>query len=304
MFILALAVFIWGYDFLKGMDVFSKERVYYGVYNKVDGLIKSNPVSINGMKVGQVKDLYFDPNMSGNIIVEMAVNTDFPIPKNSIARIFSSDLMGSKAIEIYLGNSNTLVSNGDTLTTDIEAGIKEEVNKQVQPLKRKAEKLIESIDTMVMAIQTIFNESARENLVSSFENIKSTFKNLQHTTYQVDTFLYSESNKLAAIINNLDEITTELKKNKASMGNTIKNLETISDSLAVADIPQTFTNANKALAELADILEKVNKNEGSAGLFVNDKKLYEQMVKTTEAMEALLKDVKENPKKFVKFSVF
>jgi phospholipid/cholesterol/gamma-HCH transport system substrate-binding protein len=304
MFIVALAVLIWGYDFLKGMDVFSKERIFYGKYEKVDGLMRSNPVSINGMKIGLVKDLYFDADMSGNIIVEIAIGHDFPIPGNSTARIFSSDLMGSKAIEILLGTSIELAQTGDTLATGIEAGIKEEVNKQVQPLKRKAENLITSIDTMVTAIQTIFNENARENLISSFESIKSTFKNLQNTTYQVDTFMSVEKNRMASILKNLDELTTELNNNKEAMGNTIANLSQLSDSLAQADIPQTFRNANLALSELAEIMRKINENEGTAGQLINDKKLYNKLVESAEAMKALMIEVKENPKRFVKFSIF
>ncbi|MCF8228826.1 MAG: MlaD family protein [Bacteroidales bacterium] len=304
MFLVALAILYWGYTFLKGMDAFSKERIFYGQYQKVDGLTRSNPVYINGMKVGLVKDLYFNPDMSGNIFVVMAVNNDFPIPKNSVARIYSSDLMGSKAVEINLGEAENLAQSGDTLFTSLEIGLKEEVNRQVQPLKAKAENLITSIDTMVTAIQVIFNENARENLISSFESIKSTFDNLQNTTYQVDTFLTSESNRLASIINNLNEVTMELRNNRESIGNTIENFSAISDSLAKADIPQTFASANKSLAELSEILRKINENEGTAGQLVNDKELYNKLVETADAMEALLKEVKENPKKFVKFSIF
>ena len=146
LFILALALFFWGYNFLKGINVFNKEKDIFGVYYKVDGLMKSNPVSINGLKIGHVKNLWFDENFSGEIVVQMTINTEFPIPDNSVARIYSSDLMGSKAIEIVLGDSDDPLNAGDTLLTSIEAGIKEEVNKQVQPLKRKAENLIISID--------------------------------------------------------------------------------------------------------------------------------------------------------------
>jgi len=120
----------------------------------------------------------------------------------------------------------------------------------------------------------------------------------------VDTFLTSESNRLASIIDNLNEITLELKNNRAKIGNTIDNFAAISDSLAKADIPQTFENANRSLAQLAEILRKVNENEGTAGQLVNDKELYNKLVETADAMEALLKEVKENPKKFVKFSIF
>jgi len=304
LFILALAIFFWGYNFLKGINVFSKEKEVFGIYEKVDGLMKSNPVSINGMKIGHVKNLWFAEDFSGHIVVQMTINTDFPVPKNSIAHIYSSDLMGSKAIEIELGNDPETLGNGDTLLTSIEAGIKEEVNKQVQPLKRKAENLIISIDSMVTAIQTVFNENARENLIESFQDIKSTFANLQNTTYQLDTFIYTEKNHLSKIIYNIEMMTDDLRENKNHINQVLLNMRTISDSLAAADIPGTFSHAKNSLEELGIILEKVNKSEGTLGQLVNDKDLYKQLVNTTEALEELLKDVKENPKKFVKFSVF
>lgn len=304
MFILALAVFIWGYNFLKGMDVFTKEKVIYGVYDKVGGLVKSNPVSINGLKIGRVKDLYFEQNLSGNIIVEMAISSDFPIPRNSVAKIFSSDLMGSKAIEIILGNAGEYINNGDTLFTGIEAGIKEEVNRQVQPLKRKAENLIISIDSMVTAIQSIFNENARENLISSFASIENTFSNLQHATYKIDTFLLTERNHLSKIIYNIEVVTDGLMENKANIDRTLQNLAVISDSLAAAEIPASFAKARQSLEELSDILAKVNNAEGSLGLLLNDKKLYDQLNETTLSLKALVDEIKANPKKFVKFSVF
>jgi len=178
-FILAIALFIWGYNFLKGKDIFNKQRkdifnkqtIYYAKYHEVSGLEISNPVSINGVRIGQVSRMYFAPDMSGDVIVELTINTDFPIPDNTIARIFSSDLMGSKSVDFKLGNSTDQAKDGDTLATSIEAGIMEEVNAQVQPIKAKAESLLASIDTLVVAFQSIFNESARKNLSESFDNI-------------------------------------------------------------------------------------------------------------------------------------
>ncbi len=286
------------------MDVFTRDKVIYGVYDKVDGLMKANPVSINGLKIGQVKNLYFNQDLSGEIIVEMVINTKFPIPKNSTARIYSEDLLGSRAVEINLGNSPEHIKSGDTLFTSIEEGIKEAVNRQVQPLKRKAENLIISIDSMVTAIQTLFNENARENLSSSFKNIASTLENLQHTTIQLDTFIYTEKNHLSKIIYNIEEVTDGLMENRANIDKTLNNLAAISDSIAAADIPATFAEARKALEELSLILEKTNNAEGSLGMLLNDKKLYDQLTKTTVSLQALIDEIKANPKKFVKFSVF
>ncbi|MBE9483384.1 MAG: MCE family protein, partial [Bacteroidetes bacterium] len=130
-FIVALALFIWGFSYLKGFNLFKEQRVLYAVYERVSGLTKANPVSINGLKVGQVSDIYFNPDFSGEIVVEITIETDMPIPKNSVALIYSSDLMGSKAINLQLSDDSLFVNNGDTLGTKVEASLKEAVNQQI-----------------------------------------------------------------------------------------------------------------------------------------------------------------------------
>ena len=173
-FIVALALFIWGFNYLKGFNLFKEQRVLYAVYDQVSGLTKANPVSINGLKVGQVSDIYFEPGYSGKIIVELTIETQLPIPKNSVALIYSSDLMGSKAIDLKLGSDTALAINGDTLLNQVEASLKEAVNQQIQPLKAKAEELIVSIDSVVTVIKQIFNEQARDNLTSSLASVQAT----------------------------------------------------------------------------------------------------------------------------------
>jgi len=303
-FVVAIALFIWGYNFLKGRNIFNDEKAIYGIYNDVSGLTKSNPVSIYGLQVGQVKDIYFDENMSGKLIVVFAINTDFPIPINSIAKIYSSNLMGSKAVQIIPGNSNVFVNDGDTLFTTIEGSLKDAVNQQVQPIKLKAESLIESIDSIMVVFQTIFNENARENIKHSFENIKNTLGNLEHTTSTIDTFVVMEKVRLAEAISNLEKITDNLDKNKDNITNILTNFSAISDSLKQADIPATVINANKSIEKLFSILDKIDKGEGSAGLLLNSDSLYVHITKSASDLNLLLEDIRENPKKYVKFSIF
>ncbi len=303
-FIVTVGLFFWGFNFLKGSDIFKKQREFYVEYDAVNGLIKANPVVINGLKVGQVKDLYFSPDNSGNIIVILVLNNDFPIPKNSIARIYSSDLMGSKAIDLQLGKSNTLAQSGDTLKAKVEASLKEEVNAQVQPLKKKAEDLMGSIDSVVTVIQTIFNENARKNLENSFESIKNTLVSLQNTTYNIDTLVISEKNRLSSIITNIDEITKNLKANDENISNILANFSTLSDTLAKSEIPKTFINANKSIEKLSKILEKINSGEGSLGLLLHNDSLYIDLQKSSSDLNKLLEDIRLNPKKYVRFSIF
>ncbi len=303
-FIAAIVLFVWGYNFLRSKDLFNKETVYYASYSKVNGLIKANPVVINGLRVGQVKDVYFNPDMSGNIMVSIILSTDFPVPNNSIARIFSSDLMGSKAIELILGDSKEVLREGDTLATSVEEGLMAEVNAQVQPIKKKAEDLMASIDTLVTAFQMIFNESARENIKESFQNIELTFSNLQRTTSNIDTLVVEESTRISTILTNLDSLTTALNQNKDNIRNIIANFEIISDSLAKSEIPGTFARANQTLDDMQTILEKVNNGEGTLGMLMHSDSLYLELNRSATALDSLLNDIRKNPKRYVKFSLF
>ena len=303
-FVAAIVIFVWGFNFLKSTNLFNKETIYYASYNKVNGLIKANPVVINGLRVGQVKNVYFNPDVSGDIMVSIILSTDFPIPNNTIARIFSSDLMGSKAIELELGNSKIILQEGDTLPTSVEAGLMAEVNAQVQPIKKKAEDLMASIDTLVTAFQSIFNKSARENLAGSFLNIEKTLANLQNATSNIDTLVVEESSRISSILVNLDSLTTTFRKNKGNITAIIENFEMISDSLAKSEIPGTFARLNKSLDNVQTILDKVNRGEGTLGMLMNDDSLYLELNRSASALDSLLVDIKRNPKRYVRFSLF
>ena len=303
-FIVALGLFIWGFSYLKGFNLFKEQRVLYAVYERVSGLTKANPVSINGLKVGQVSDIYFNPDFSGEIVVEITIETEIPIPKNSVALIYSSDLMGSKAINLQLSNDSLFVNNGDTLNTKVEASLKEAVNQQIQPLKAKAEELIMSIDTVVTVIKQIFNEQARENLTSSLASIEQTFANLESASYNLDEMIAAEKVRLAEIMFNLESITTNIRENEDNIENILTNFSSISDSLAKAEIPQTFANINKVVGDVAGIIEKINNGEGSIGMLINDEGLYRDLQKSAEQLHLLMEDIRVNPKRYVRFSLF
>jgi len=220
-FIIALALFIYGYNFLKGKNIFNKQTIYYAQYEEVSGLEIANPVLINGYRVGQVNELYFDPSMNGDIIVVLMIDKSFPVPKDTYARIISADIMGSKAVDLDLGVSSELAVSGDTLSTSLEASLRDEVNKQVQPIKRKAENLLSSIDSLVVAIQTVFNESAVENLTESFNDIRLTFANLQSTTSNIDTLVDQEGNRISSILENIDSLSYTLRQNRQKISSII-----------------------------------------------------------------------------------
>lgn len=303
-FILAVGLLVWGFNFLKGKQLWSKERSFYAVYKNVGGLEKTKPIYINGVKVGQVGKVYFDPKLNGDIIVELDITQKFPIPRNSVAKIFSEDLMGSRAIDLRLGTSQELAQSGDTLASDVEATLKESVNAQIAPIKAKAEDLISSIDTMVAAVQAVFNKDIREELLRSIRSIRHTFQNLESTTESIDTMLITESARISSIIYNLDMITANLRDNGQQISAILSNVADLSDTLAHANISSIFDNLDNALSNLSEVTSRIEKGEGTLGMLINDDKLYKELEKAAFELNQLLEDIRVNPKRYVRFSIF
>jgi phospholipid/cholesterol/gamma-HCH transport system substrate-binding protein len=302
-FLAAIALFIWGFNFLKGTNLFSKTRYFYAVYNKVDGLEKSNKVLVNGLRIGQVQDMDFIEG-SSKIIVEMYIKSDIEIPANSVAKIFATDLLGSKAVEIVMGDSPIYAGDGDTLISSLESSLKDQLTDEVEPLKRKAIVLINSIDSVMAVIQSIFNENTRQNLASTIENIRNTLRNAESVSANIDTILNNEKSRVGAILSNLESISRNLDGNNEKINNIITNFETLSDSLASSDLSKTVREAGVAINNLKEISDKINRGEGTIGqLFTNDT-LYYNLEKSTSSLDKLLEDIRLNPKRYVKLSLF
>ena len=303
-FVVATAILIWGLMFLKGLELLKPSRTFFAVYDQVNGLVAANPISIKGLKVGQVKKLYFDVKNPKNIIVELYILGDYPIAKNSSARIFSSSLLGSPEVEIIPGNSKEMAKNGDTLISLTEATLGQEVNKQLLPLKIKAESLISSIDTVATIIQQVLNKNTRENLVEAIEHVKQTLSNIAHTTQNLDTLMILQRSNLSKIITNVESISSNLQQSNGKITNILNNFSNLSDSLAKARIPYTISQVNKAIGDLDAVLLKINKGEGSVGQLLNNDQLYKEVEKAARDLNLLLEDIKKNPSKYVKVSVF
>ncbi len=302
--IIALALLYWGFNFLKGEDVFSKERIFIAVYKDVGGLEKMNPVSINGLVVGQVRDMYFGTGGDATVVIELIIKNPIPIPINSTAKIYSSDLLGSKAVEIKLGTPGEYAQPGDTLLSEVEVSLKEEVNRQLQPIKSKAEDLMQSIDTVLIMLQRLFGDANTENIAKSVEHIANSFENLESTTSTLDTLISGQKSRMERIFENIESITFNLKNNQDNFNNIIANFSSLSDTLASARVSETLQSVNNAMKEIAAITNRINRGEGSIGMLVNNDSLYIELDKSARELNLLLEDIRQNPKKYVRFSLF
>lgn len=302
---LAIFIFFWGINFLKRKDLFKRETTYIGIYPNVNGLGVSAAIQLNGFQIGQVSNVYFNDDKAHSLVVEMMIDSKFKIPKNSTAQIFSLDLMGTKGIQILINDSTqNYLADGDTLRTAVEGDLKSQVSAQILPLKIKGEELISSVDSVMTSVKLIFNSQTRDNLAKSFASIRITLSNLESTTFTLDTLMTTEKNTLKVILGNAASITQNLKNNNDKIQNIIVNFSAISDTLAKADFAGVIQNADKALGDFSKIIAKVNAGEGSLGQLVNNDTLYTNLENASYNLSRLLRDLKENPKRYVRFSAF
>jgi phospholipid/cholesterol/gamma-HCH transport system substrate-binding protein len=293
-----IVLLILGFNFLKGKNIFNPRSTYYAVYDNINGLTESNPVMIRGYSIGSVNNIYFLPDNPEKIVVEIKLkNSDIKIPKGTVALIRSSSLLGGMAIDLNFSKSKEFYESGDTLLADIENGLTDEISKQIIPVKDKAEKLIATVDSLIKNINSIFNDKTKGNLRESV----TTFNSI---ALEVKEMVTEERIRLRKITDNVQSITENLKNNNAQIQNILKNISNVTDSLAKANLASTIANANIALAEVAQVMTKINEGKGSLGLLVNDKKLYDNLEASTKDLDKLMVDIKENPKRYIHFSVF
>jgi len=302
--IVVITLFIISVNYLKGKDLFNRSRTFYAIYDATSGIQDAAPVTINGLGVGKVTDMNFVSKNSSKILLELTISNPVFIPSNSVARIFSLDLLGTKNIEIILGDSKTPAQDGDTLVGGSQMSLSDEVNAQVAPIKEKAENLLSSLDTMVTVLQSVFNSETRGNINASFISIRSTLSNLESTSYNLDTLVYGQRKRLERIMFNIESITENFRENDQNISNILSNFSLLSDTLAKANIAGTLLNVNSVLSQVASITAKIDNGEGSIGLLLNDKKLYENLNKSSAQLNALILDMKLNPYRYVNFSVF
>lgn len=303
--VFAIGALIWGLNFLKGSNLFSHKYYLYAVYPKIDGLIPANPLLVNGYKIGQVNKIELIKKDGGyQVLVKFLLTEDVQIPKRSVAKAISSDLLGSKAVEVIYSNSSEFAQNGDTLIAETEESLKSSVDKRIAPLQAKAENLISSIDSVMTVVNSVLNNKTRENLDKSFESVRKAILTLEQTAYKLDDLVGSEKTKISSILSHLNGITSNLDKNGEKIDNIISNLSNMTDSLAKAQLKEAINNADKSMKELNVLLAGINQGQGTLGKLAKNDTLYYNLNRSTVDLDKLLKDLRYNPERYIHFSVF
>ena len=292
--IFTIVVLIYGINYLKGLNILDKNRIFHAKYDNIDGLLKGSVISLNGFNVGIVNNISLQSDNS--LLVSVKINEDFDVPANSILKISNQDLMGTKGISVILGNSDLLAKNNDTLIAEIENSLQDEVNKQILPLKNKAEGLISSVDSLMLIFTSVLNTDARKNLASSFKNLDETFILMSESMKELNKLVVTNEKNISNSIKNFESITGNISDNNESIENILKKMSSISDSVSSKDIGDIIKNLN-------NITNKISVGQGNLGLLNSDDQLYRNIEKITNDISILVEEIKKDPKKYFNFSV-
>jgi len=289
MAIVAIVLFIFGYNFLKGKNLLEDSRTFYAVYDQVEGLSTSSAVTISGLQVGTVIDIRIRED--AKLVVEMNIKNDYPFSKSSIAEIYGGDLIGGKSVKINPNfEDKTYAQPGDTLMGRIEPGLMDIVNKKLSPLQQKIEDGVSSVDTLLNSINYVLDEDTNKSLKNSILTLNKTISHLNSTASQVDQLLARNTETLESTLNNVSGISEKFNK--------------IADTLSQIEFNKIVNDLENSLAQFNAVAEKVNSGEGSIAKLINDDKMYNNLEQASKQLEELIQDIKLNPKRYVHFSVF
>ena len=291
--IVVVALFIWGFNFLKGENIFAKnQRHFFVEYNNIQGLKKSSSVTINGLQVGSVVDIKFntDPTKKGKLIVELLIENDFQFSKNSIAKIYSASLMGGQSLAIIPSYEGEIAIDGDSLKGEVESDIFSSVGEKLNPLQAKLENVIVSADSLLLGLNQTLTKESRKSLNRSIKGLEYTITDVRKTLGSVNELLDSSKVGIKNTFDNTRIITENLMK--------------LSDTLVNANIGLTIKKAQQSLDYVNQLMVGIQNGEGTLGKLVKDETMYKNLTNMAKELEELIRDMKLNPKRFVHFSLF
>ena len=282
-----IILFIIGFSYLKSNDVFITDRIFYAVYDDVEGVSKGTPVTISGFNVGSVQDIEFYKN-SSKLLLKFRVENEFNFSSESIAQIYETGLIGGKAVAVIPKYGNELARSGDTLQSDIAPGLTELVNDRLSPLQDKIESMVVSADSVLISLNAVLNTDAKLEIQSTIENFSSTVADLKTSASTLDEILDNNKNQINNIISNVNQTSNEL----AGLSGSFSDL-----SIVISNLSESSENIDKIISEISE-------GEGSLNKLVFDDALINSLDAASKNINLLIKDLRLNPKRYVHFSLF
>ncbi len=288
--IASVVLFIWGYSFLKGKALFANYKTFYVTYTNVEGLVKSAPVTLNGLAIGKVNDIKINET-DGSIVVELQITSDFPISSTSAAVLYEPGFIGGKQIAIEPDFKNkTLAEDGQELPGELKLSLTASIQEKLVPLQAKFETVLVEVEKLLQGVNSVLDKKSQDNLKITLAELSKTMVEIHAASANVNSILTDNKSDLKGVVTNFKKVSNDFAE--------------ISDSLNKADLGKTVKNFNTSLAKVDAILLDLEAGKGSAGKLLQDEALYSNLKSTTKEMELLLQDVRLFPTRYINVSVF
>lgn len=300
--IVVSAIFILGLNFLKGKGFFDDNSTYYAIFEQVGGMYKSDPIVVNGYQIGKMGDLTLisEGANRGKILAEMIVSNDIKIPENTVAILFSADLLGEMNVKlIFNEESTTFHKNGDTISTEIEGTLFEELGGELTPLTDKLSITMDNINQLFD-----FENENQQTLNYTLQSINEVLNTYSETGRILNQRLDNQMESLDIMLENVESLTATLKGNEENIDEILTNFKELSASLNKLELEQTLNTVNGAVSSLETTISKMNETDNTLGALLNERTMYDNLEKSTESLNVLLNDVRINPKRYININVF
>jgi phospholipid/cholesterol/gamma-HCH transport system substrate-binding protein len=294
---LSILIFFIGYDFLKNATFFSNERIYYCFYGDVEGLQNSAAVQIRGLNVGKVSAMQLVDGRGVRVTLTIIKNVD--IPEGTIASLESQDLLGTKAIRLDAGKGPGLLKSGAELISNKEGGMVDNVTAELTPRLKELKVTITSLDTTLAGINAIVGMQNQQTITAAINSIKITADNLA----ALSGALKEESGQIKDIVHNANSITANLARSNDTITRLLSHVNNIATHLDNAPIEKTVTNLQDAANQLSAVMEKINTGQGTLGLLVNDKDVYNNLKTSLGTLNKLMADINAHPSRYININI-
>jgi phospholipid/cholesterol/gamma-HCH transport system substrate-binding protein len=297
--LLAIVGFVVLFQFMKGRSLFTTDNIFYAKYDNVEGLAQSAPVSINGLKVGQVDRIIPVTAKDGKIsfVVKITVDDNFEFSKNTTVEIFEPGLMSGKEMKLNLMYGGESAKDGDTLKGAYKLGMLNSLSSQVGPVKDQLQTVLHRVDSLMMNANMVMNAQNREEIRALLQNLNKTVSALQTTAGSLNQLVGHNDPKLQKV---LDDASVTMQSGKT----TLDKYGNLAESIDTQKLNATIANLDATVGQLNKVMSGIDRGEGSLGKIMKDEQLYNNLNAASTNLNKLLEDFKANPKRYVNFSVF
>ncbi len=306
--IFSIAVLVAGVNFLKGNSFFGGDDKYFAYFPNSGQIMVSSNVTLNGVVVGKVMDVTYVPNNPPEKRVKVTFsvqNDEVKLPKGTVIEIGSLDLLTKGLIiQIPLDISKGNYAPGESLPGKLSVDMITQVKSYADPISQRLQAMMSSIDKMVVSLSAFWDETATSEIEGSLKQVKITIQKLGNVAQEIQGFVAEEKVHFGHIMNNVESITTNLKKSNEQISSIIGNTKKISDDLVTADFKAVISNTENTLKKLNNVLAEVESGKGTAGKLLHDDKLYLELVETNNELQNLASDLQLHPERYIHFSVF